>query len=514
MLLDALCGYTIIPMSVRWMWGFLFLGALLLAAYLRLSHLPDNPGWYTDEGTHLEIARQWQNGRIQYLAITQSTLLFAKLPLFEGLLTWMVTLFGVSMGTLRGLTAVLNLFTIALLAAVTFSLTDDRWLALLAAGLLTIYPQAVLYSRFGFSYNLLSPLLLLAVWGVGVYRQNGRWLGVVVAGTAVGLGMVSDLWMVSLLPVLFCLTFPRNPSASIAVCALAGLPFGLYTLLSLLNQPATFLFDLQFTLGRLSGLSWLEQLQAAAVTVTTLLAQDGWMVLGVVGLWMIRPLSAQRLFLLFLGLPLLILGRTTALHSLGFYYMIPLLPLVVLGVAALLRYGAAQVVATLQPAPRWHKMVSGVTAVLLGLPFFTSTWLMVGQINGRWQTAIDPFLLNGEDAVKTAEFVNQQLQPDDVVITSPGLAWLVNGKVADFQMAVAFTGEATPHMPGNIPPDRWAFDPRYTQARFVVVDNLWYNWAAIHLPAVAAMITSTQQWPLVFRAGQINVYENPHLIQR
>ncbi len=56
---------------------------LALAAYLRLVNLADNPGWYTDEGTHLDIAQNLLEGRAQYLAVSQPTLLFAKLSLLR-----------------------------------------------------------------------------------------------------------------------------------------------------------------------------------------------------------------------------------------------------------------------------------------------------------------------------------------------------------------------------------------------------------------------------------------------
>ena len=56
---------------------------LILAAYLRLANLAVNPAWYTDEGTHLDIVRHLLDGRVQYLAINQSSLLFSRLPLFE-----------------------------------------------------------------------------------------------------------------------------------------------------------------------------------------------------------------------------------------------------------------------------------------------------------------------------------------------------------------------------------------------------------------------------------------------
>ncbi len=98
--------------SRRWIYPAI---VLIIAAGLRLINLSDNPGWYTDEGTHLDIARHLANGQIRYLAITGSTLLFAKLPLFEGMLAGLVRLFGVKMITLRGLTAGLGILSVMVL---------------------------------------------------------------------------------------------------------------------------------------------------------------------------------------------------------------------------------------------------------------------------------------------------------------------------------------------------------------------------------------------------------------
>ena len=61
-----------------------------LATFLRLANLADNPGWYTDEGTHLNIAANLLDGRVQYMAVGESTLLFARLPLFETILAGLV----------------------------------------------------------------------------------------------------------------------------------------------------------------------------------------------------------------------------------------------------------------------------------------------------------------------------------------------------------------------------------------------------------------------------------------
>jgi hypothetical protein len=43
----------------------------------------------------------------------------------------------------------------------------------------------------------------------------------------------------------------------------------------------------------------------------------------------------------------------------------------------------------------------------------------------------------------------------------------------------------------------------------VVVDNLWRNWAVVHMPAVAEMVRAVEAWPLGFKAGLLEVYANP-----
>jgi hypothetical protein len=65
------------------------------------------------------------------------------------------------------------------------------------------------------------------------------------------------------------------------------------------------------------------------------------------------------------------------------------------------------------------------------------------------------------------------------------------------------------HFPADVPADRFAFDPRYRSARFVVVDNLWRNWGAVHIPGVLRMLREVETWPLAFEAGAVQVYRNP-----
>ncbi len=502
-----------------------------LAAYLRLANLAHNPGWYTDEGTQLNIAQNLLRGRVQYLAIDQSTLLFARLPLFEFALAGVLGVGDGGIDALRAFTGTLGVAAVGLLYGVVrrSQAGQDAALALLSASMLAIYPQAVLYSRFGFSYNFLTPLVLLACLGLGEYLNTSRRGWLALAALAVGIGALSDLMMLALALPLALVVSARRWRDVLWSMLLVLLPLGVYTALMLVHAPQVFLFDVRFTLSRLGAIPLAEQFAAIARNYTILVAQDAWIAAALVGLFILRPTRLQRLSLLFFLLPIMILGRAVALYSLSFYYMIPLLPFVALGVASLVRYGAPQVGHALRSGLlallngwgwqsgrlRWLRNNFLVTATYLPLllvvaaPFLTSVILTVDRVRGNFGTVIDAFLIDPEDAQRVAEFVNEQTYAGDVVIASPAVAWLFQANAADFQMAVAATGRATAHLPADIPADRFAFDPRITQARFVVVDNLWRNWGAVHMPEVDTLMRQVETWPLVFAAGELAVYRNP-----
>jgi 4-amino-4-deoxy-L-arabinose transferase-like glycosyltransferase len=526
----------------------LVLLTIALAATLRLANVADTPGWYTDEGTHLAIALssrivQGPSGGVRYLAITDSTLLFAKLPGFECLLALALRLWPNGMATLRTLTGSLGVLTIVTLYGVTRHITRDRVLALLAALLLALYPQAVLYSRFGFSYNLLGPLVLLTFWALWQALDQGPgWL--IAAGLIIGLGGICDLWMfVLLVPLLvvgaLCCGRARRPcwQPLLASLVLAVLPFAIYALVMHLHAPQAFWFDLRFTLTRLSGVPLTTQLSKLARNYTVLLTQDPWLALALVGVGV--GLSAQRpssvrlstLTLFFLLIPIVALGRTEALYNLSAYYTIPLFPFIALGVAILLCQGIPYLWREISRAvakglAQWPWLAHTghtprvTTAALWGAglllaaltltPFVTLVAHTVQQVHTHIPTIIDPFLLNPADARAAADFVNDlvptRLAPDAVVLASPGMAWQLHLPTADFQMAANAAGYATPHLPRNLPPSRYAFDPRLANAQCVIVDNLWHTWAVWNVPGVDAMLAEVQTWPEVFRTGKIIVY--------
>ena len=487
-----------------------------LAAYLRLANIGLNPGWYTDEATHLLIAQQLLNGRFQYLAINQSILLFARLPLFEWLLAGIGILFDLNMLTLRLLTAVLTLITLLLLANLTWQTSHNSTLTLSAALLYAIYPQAVIYGRFGFSYHLLTPFFLMALTAAWHYWQTSQRRPLIIFALATGLATLCDLWAISLLPIFCLIIWLRQRHHLWWGVPLALLPLALYTAVSLLTHPSAFIFDLQFSLFRANAIPLPAQFHTLAQNFTTILTQDIWFTLGLIGLFLIPSLPLRRLMLLCLLFPLALIGRTTALHGLSSYYLIPIQPLIAWGMAHLLHQSWPRLRHTLVAGlANWYSLLLPVALLILIAPLLLTIQALHQQSQTRFTLAIDPFLVNPLDAQKTADFLTPHLLPHDITIANPALAWMLPGQTADFQLIVAANNRAAPHLPANIPPNRYAFDPHYQNARFIIIDNLWRNWGLPNIPTLATITKEIENnWPLIYQSGEIAIYANPAIETR
>jgi Dolichyl-phosphate-mannose-protein mannosyltransferase len=502
--------------------GLILCAILLLAAYLRLTNVAENPGWYTDETTHIDIANHRLEGRTQYMLIEDSTLLFGRLPLFHILLANYFQLSGNPdhMLALRTFTGLLGVLSVGLLYAATRR-SGGVALALLAALILAIYPQAVLYSRFGFSYNLLPPLILVLALALDRYLAGKHWRWLALAALTLGVGLVAEVWMLALV-IPFIIIAAYRPRHLLWSIPLVGLPFLIYALSMLASASDAFRYDLAFTVSRLIPTQPLNaQWDTLLNNYQTLIGSGAWMLAGLIGLFALQPSRLRWLALLCFILPFVLIGRTNALYNLSAYYMIPVLPFVALGVAALLRYGAE---ALWQAGREYLPSIPGtrltasmlITGLLLlflgGAPLLVSLPATITAVEQGYVTDIDSFLINPQEAKQVAAFINSRVEGEEVIVASPVVGWQFSGNPEDFQMAVAATDRvATPHLPADIPLERLAFDPDYRRARYVVIDNLWRNWGVVHIPGLQNVVDDVQasaSWELVFEIGQFVVYEN------
>jgi len=506
---------------------------LSLASFLRIKNLDSMPGWYSDEGTLVEIAQNINRGKRQYLGITKSNLIAARMPLFPILLAGLFNLFGSSIYTLRLFTATLGVISVGLLYWVVkcvFS-NERKYLAILSAFLLAIYPESILFNKLGFSYNLLALLVLLMIWSISEYlkTENVAWL--ILGGVFVGLGSMSDLLMLVFIPVVGLSGFIKKGKHALWGTLVSLLPFSIYSILSLLFNTSPFVFDYKFTFLRLGTIPLLAQYPVIVFNYASLIFRDYWWSLAVIGFFILHKSFSRMIVLLSFFIPLIFLGRTANLTEAGFYYLLPLFPVLSIGVASLLEKGIP-VVKDLSFRGLDHALekfgwkenldIFGEIRRLLLLigssliiflvvlsPFVITTFLNFNNKTGIQTHKISPLLVNMQDAQKAIMYVNKNLSQDDLVIASPALAWAIEANATDFQQSLAFMGKETQHFPDDIPRSRFAFNASYLNAKFVILDPIWWNWAIPNMEEVEKMVDVVTQWELVYQSGDVSVYKNP-----
>lgn len=506
---------------------------LAAASYLRFAQLSNNPGWYSDEGTLADIAAHLAQGRLQYQALTDSTLLVARLPLVPLIVAGLMPAGGEALATLRALSASLGVIsTGALYLTTRLMLSGKRpGFALLAAGLFAVYPPAVFYSRIGFSYNLLTPLLLVAAAGFWTYLERQRRLGALVAGAAIGLGTVTDLMMLSVLIAAVLVFLVHKPKELLWWLPLALTPLGLYAGSIAISDPQVLATDLGFIAARLALVPWWAQASLIVLNLGTLMLTEVWWIPALVGLMLLRPRRLRMLLLFLLLVPLVLLGRSTGLAGLRLYSISPLFPWVALGVASLLWHGVPRLLAVVRAElARLLQRVPWVASTELGAwsaarltalgsaavlflvafsPLLISTFQLLGQVRDGFDRGNAWAYIPVRPARQAAEWVNLQTASTELVLASPAIAWALDAQAADFQQLLAYSGSAAIDYPAGLPQDRFAYELSLERAAYVIVDSIWRDWGAVHLSEVDRMLDQIEAWPTVWQAGGIEVHENP-----
>jgi 4-amino-4-deoxy-L-arabinose transferase-like glycosyltransferase len=512
---------------------FALLFIVLIAALVRYPNLGVNPGWYSDEGMLVDIANHLNNGEVQYMALKGPLLMVGRPPLFVNLLALAFRLAGPGILTLRILTATLGIISVVMLYLMIRGCLGEKGipLAFLSALMLTLSPMAILYSRVAFSYSLLTPLVLLTMLASWKYANTGnhRWLSV--AALAVGIGLLSDFTMLTILvPVLIVVLIHRWRDIFL-VLGIALLPILIYFAILLISQPDESLFDLIFLLNRSKGLSLTAYIPAWIMNFGLLLEHDHWFLPALVGVFILKPVRFGQFSLLFWAVPMIIMARSLIVAGIGYYYASPLLPIISLGLGSLVLFGIPRISELTREAVSFlltkvnHmsrglsrgkaesviKVISSVviTAIVL-FPMVFYYFNSLYQVNTHLASNLDGFMVDPTSGIAAVEFVNSNVTAEELVIASPALAWALDCRTADFQMALVIDGTETIHFPPGVLSARFAYDTHLVTARFVILDPVWENFGITSIPEVAEMAELIRnEWVLVFEEGDIQVFENP-----
>jgi hypothetical protein len=499
---------------------------LILAALLRFSNLATNPGWYSDEGSDLDIARHLMEGHFQYFAISGTPLVAARMPLFHLALVGGIAFWGYDVLTARLLVAIVGFATIVLLYFAVRQMIGEG-LALLAAFVYTIIPNVLLYGRIAFVYNVQALFLVLCWWALWEFAsaKQPHWLGIASFASACA-------YMTALtgLPLVICVGLvalwykPRHLLWCVPLMLAPGL---LYLGILLTIAPTAFQQDLALTLGRTND-SLLLQLFNLVSNYTLWFDWTAWIVLGIAGIFLIEESRARNITLLvFFSTLFNVMRFFPGSGDSSSHRYLEVLPLIGVGAAQFIlsaRHYLSKrlnedlaVLVSRIPRFKFDLCRRGIIgAMIFGALFapllWTSAWdyYLIASPESPRPTRLDPLLVTKPgDAIKVTDFVNTHTRSGDVVLASPTIAWRIRGNVADFQQALAFEGITTENYAEGLPRDRFVFDPSFQNATFIIVDNLWRGWAAERMPPLKNYLRQIESWQRVMQQGEFDVYRNP-----
>ncbi len=505
---------------------------LLLSIALHIIHLAQTPGWAGDEGYNLDIAWNLLHGRLRMFALTSAFVQHP--PLFYLALAAAIRLFGYSIVTLRALVVCYSLLTTLFLLVLgrrMFGPGPALWGALA----FTIAPLTLDNTRWGYTYSQLMLLGFLGVYACWRYLETRSYRWVLSASALGALAVLSDYEGV-FLPLLIILVAWWVRPRHIWTAAGIGLGVPLLTALGLLAaSPGAFLSDLAATAARAGGGNPVTQTLSVIINFQHLLSLDAWVLLGLIGLWLIRDARLRGLIFAALALMLMALLKVRDLNP-SFHSGVPLLPWLGLGAGLAIDRGITTLYAWLNNwwdalfsrAGRGARQLAMVkrfsVTLILFLALISPLGITIaadaGGVASGLHTAIDTSLANHpDDAGRAASYILAHARAGDVILCSPQVAWLLDdpedgsghetGILATEPLqSVAYTGESIAFYPANLGTSRFAFDPSAARARFAIVDNFWRALAAPdQAPQVQPLLRLVEGWPQVYQVGEYTIYE-------
>lgn len=512
----------------RIVWLVLTFGVFAMLVWLRFNQLGTNPGWYSDEGSDLDIARHLSQGHWQYFALGGTPLVAARVPLFHVLLALGFQLWGYEIYTARLIVALFSVATgLVLFVAVREML--GKWTALWSILLFGILPNIFLYSRIAFAYNVQGFFVVIcwyALWKFYLVRARIWLLLAALSATASYMTALTGVPLVLCVVVIVLIATPRELIWVLPLLIAPGLFF-----LALLNATAAIALqqDLTLTFGRAS-----DSLAAQFLNlISNYVLWFDWafsVVLGVIGLFLISDRFLRWLTLLvFFSILFNVMRAFPGAGDLNLHRYLGILPFLALGGAQFLisasSFTRTQVTSDIRAwrAPHWLEWIQKnpvrefpgliLLALLLIVPLIWITgWdvFLVSPALIPRPTRLDPVLVtNPSDARLVTDWVNARTHPIDVVLASPTIAWMLDANKADFQQALAFEGLDSPNYGKGFPRERFLYDVSFENAKFVILDNLWRGWASRSIPELMEYTQVVETWPRVKSQGEFDIYQNP-----
>jgi 4-amino-4-deoxy-L-arabinose transferase-like glycosyltransferase len=465
----------------------IFAAALLAVwAVLFLPNLRSNPNWYGDEGEWMEKSWTFIHGTPRVGPIINDFVFpYPYPPLYMLVNGALLRVFGNDVVVARALGAVTALAAGAILFWIGKRLGNPA-LGFLCAAALLVYPQTDMNFRWVRSHPMAGTLALACMGFLICYLQERRLRDLVWAGICCSLATATNYYAVGMIGGVIAVAVWvnwrrwRELSAwrDVVIGAATAGAFGvLFVLWYVATQGG--LAHLQEQVHRLGGMTQppksfeiCSRIVKFCFTTPTSIGPQGleghdlWLMAAVAGL-VAFPVARLRGWLVFWLVALMWpIFRKQENVSWFFYPATVFLPLMALGVG-----GAAEQLGRL--LMRVLKKKDSVGAHIAPGVVAFGAWAIV-SLNGAWghfDTMIDRFTQRSVPEAEAAmQYVNEHTAANDFVLVPKQIYWLVTAsRRSMLSHCQTFEGKTNDAWPVPIPHDRFWFDCRWQNAKYLVL---------------------------------------------
>ena len=471
-------------------------------AVLYLPHIRTNPGWYGDETLAVTAAQNILPGPPAHRAFW-NTFWHPYAPYQPGYLLAVAAALALT-GDIVGpriFNALLGLAT-----ALVMLMVGRRVLgyipSLFAALVFLTYEQSVIHFRWIFTHNLIAfgfTLAFLELARRSTFRNNFRaGLGIAAGASALPLfvygAFAAGLWRIRHPRSWFPLAIPSF--AVVSVSLLWGWiahehPF----LLTDIAATADFYTDAsRENSGSLAGL---------ATNLWIFFTHDWLHVLGGVAILLCWNRRSRAIGFGATAISILLLQNRQNLPV--FYYQaVVLLPLMVLAIGNAL--GRGMRLSRRLTGSRFASRAAAMICFLLPVILFVSVFPK--SIGGKLIPRNQFWVTQSPSEVEAAaEWINEQVAPNDLVICHQNIAWLIRCRTADFLMMTSYAGLPTWPFKTPLTHQQFRYAVDVNLAKFVVVGDIDQRWT-FSQPNVAAFTTGAMgdRWEAVWAGENYRVF--------
>jgi hypothetical protein len=494
----------------RLMWAPLLV-ILLVWILLYLPHLRTSPRWYGDETLTLMIGKGLASGQAadRSLDATFWHPSYPYQPGFVWLAGVMAWIFGGDIFGARLLNTSIAL-AIALLIYFGSRAILGCLPSLFGALMFLSYDQAVIHFRWIYPHNGVAlgfTITILAL--LRSSRPRVDWT----AGLGLAIGALSHpLFIHGAAAALACRIKRPNAwlrlivPATIVLASTIGLSLVRYWPHLWVFQDIVTLVEFYRDFSRENAGDW-----QAARNIAIFYSHDMFHLISLVAIILC---CSRRLYpiAIFAGTVSFLLLQNRQNLPVFYYQAIVLLPIFALAWAG----GLRTISIWLRPMLRETFARRALLYTAMLVPIAMTLLILPSSLRGNLLSRNDYWVTQDVNEVeRAAAWINEHVRPDELVICSQNIGWLLNCRTADLLQSTAWERRTTFGFPRVFEARRFRYDADISRAKYLVLGDIDSRWT-IHQENVWPSLEriSQEKWPIVWSGKYYLVAENPNYRER